>query len=130
MAMARIFLLMAALHGANVALAETEVKGRPALVLDGEAAQVVVDLLGGSIADFQYIFLDAGQTIAKVYAAFLFEIPSDYAGTEQVALIDDRLVVRPRGTTGNRAKAIEAAAGAVERTNADLEMEVDALFIE
>ncbi|MXW80623.1 MAG: hypothetical protein F4Z57_16915 [Gemmatimonadetes bacterium] len=67
---------MAALHSANVALAETEVKGRPALVLD------------------------------------------------------DRLVVLPRGTTGNRAKAIEAAAGAVERTNADIEMEVDALFIE
>ena len=106
MAMVRIFLLMAALYSANVALAETEVKGRPALVLD------------------------AGQTIAKVYAAFLFEIPFDYAGTEQVALIDDRLVVRPRGTTGNRAKAIEAAAGAVERTDADLEMEVDALFIE
>ena len=76
MAMVRIFLLMAALHGANVAIAETEVKGRPALVLD------------------------------------------------------DRLVVRPLGTTGNRTKAIEAAAGAVERTNADLEMEVDALFIE
>ena len=52
MAMIRIFLLMAALYSANVALAETEVKGRPALVLDGEAAQVVVDLLGGSIADF------------------------------------------------------------------------------
>ena len=80
MAMMRIFLLMATLHSANVALAETEVKGRPVLVLDGEAARVVVDLLGG--------------------------------------------------TTGNRAKAIEAAAGAVERTDADLEMEVDALFIE
>ena len=52
MAMIRIFLLMAALHGANVALAETEVKGRPTLVLNGEVAQVVVDLLGGSIADF------------------------------------------------------------------------------
>ena len=82
-----IFAYGGTVHGANVALAETEVKGRPALVLD------------------------AGQTVAKVYAAFLFEIPSDYAGTEQVALIDDRLVVRPRGTTGNRAKAIEAAAG-------------------
>lgn len=80
MTMIRIFLLMAALHSANVALAETEVKGRPVLVLDGEVARVVVDLLGG--------------------------------------------------TTGNRAKAIEAAAGAVERTDADLEMEVDALFIE
>ena len=76
MAMVRMFLLMAALHSANVALAETEVKGRPALVLD------------------------------------------------------DRLVVLSHGTTGHRAKAIEAAAGAVERTNADLEMEVDALFIE
>ena len=80
MARVRIFLLMAALHSANVALAETEVKGWPALVFDGGVARVVVDLLGG--------------------------------------------------TTDNRAKAIEAAAGAVERTNADLEMEVDALFIE
>ena len=53
MAMVRIFLLMAALHSANVALAETEVKDRPALVLDGEVAQVVVDLLGGSIADIE-----------------------------------------------------------------------------
>ena len=68
MAMIRIFLLMAALHGANVALAETEVKGR------------------GPRLEF--------------------------------------------GTTGNRAKAIEAAAGVVEPTNADLVMEVDALFIE
>ena len=68
MTMIRIFLLMAALHSANVALAETEVKGR------------------GLGLEF--------------------------------------------GTTGNRAKAIEAAAGADERTNADLEMEVDALFIE
>ena len=81
MAMMRIFLLMAALYSANVALAETEVKGRPALVLDGDRRpESYVDLLGG--------------------------------------------------TTGNRAKAIEAAAGAVERTNADIEMEVDALFIE
>ena len=85
----------------------------------------------GKIFDIPlFEFLDAGQTVAKVYAAFLFEIPPDYAGTERVALLDDRLVVRPRGTTGNRAKAIEAAAGDVERTNADLEMEVDALFIE
>ena len=52
MAMVRIFLLMAALHGANVALAETEVKGRPALVLDGEVARVV-DLLGGSNANIE-----------------------------------------------------------------------------
>ncbi len=75
-------------------------------------------------------FLDAGQTIAKGYAAFLFEIPSDYAGTEQVALIDDRLVVRPCGVMGERTKALEAASGAIKRTKADLEMEIDALFIE
>ena len=80
MAMVRFFLFMAALYSANVALAETEVKGQPALVLDGEAARIVVDLLDG--------------------------------------------------TEGNRAKTIEAAAGAVERTNADLEMEINALFIE
>ena len=68
MAMVRIFLFMAALHSANVALAETEVKGR------------------GLGLEF--------------------------------------------GTTGNHTKAIEAAAGAVERTDTDLEMEVDALFTE
>lgn len=86
MAMMRIFLLMAALHGANVALAETEVKGRP--------------------------------------------IPPDYAGTEQVALLNGQLIVRPRGATGDRAKALAAAAGAVERTKTALVMEVNALFIE
>ena len=98
MAMMRIFLLVAALSGANVALAETAVKGRPALVLDGAAARV--------------------------------ENPSDYAGPEQVALLNGQLIVRPRGVPGDRAKALEAAAGAVERTSADLVMEVDALFIE
>ena len=103
--MVRIFLLMAALHSANVALAETGVKGRPALVLDGEAAQVVVDLLGGSIADFH--LRDQGVN------------PLSWG---------------PRKSGGraavNGALSEEAAAGAVERTNTDLEMEVDALFIE
>ena len=85
----------------------------------------------GKIFDIPlFEFLDAGQTVTKGYAAFLFKIPPDYAGTEQVGLADDRLVVRPRGTTGNRTRAIEAAAGAIERTDADLVMEVDALFIE
>jgi len=50
--MTRVLLLMAALQSANVAAAEMTVKGRPALVLEGAAARVVVDLLGGSITDF------------------------------------------------------------------------------
>ena len=50
--MTRVFLLMAVLQGANVAAAEMTVKGRPALVLEGAAARVAVDLLGGSITDF------------------------------------------------------------------------------
>ena len=49
--MTRVFLLMAALQSANVAAAEMTVKGRPALVLEGAAARVVIDLLGGSITD-------------------------------------------------------------------------------
>ena len=53
MAMIRIFLLMAALYGANVALAENRGQ-RPANLgaRRRSVAQVVVDLLGGSIADF------------------------------------------------------------------------------
>ena len=51
--MTRLLLLMMALQSANVAAAEMMVKGRPALVLEGVAARVVVDLLGGSITDFR-----------------------------------------------------------------------------
>ena len=40
--------------GANLAHAETLVKGRPSIVLDGMVAQLVVDLGGGSIADFHF----------------------------------------------------------------------------
>ena len=34
--------------------AQTQVAGRPSVVLDGKAAQVVIDLLGGSIVGFQF----------------------------------------------------------------------------
>ena len=123
MAMMRIFLLMAALYSANVALAQIEVKGRPASVFNGEAAPVVVDLLGGSSADFHLRDqginpLLWGREGPRSLGHFL--CLDRWASVSEVALLDDRLVVRPR----------PAAAGAVERTNADLVMEVDALFIE
>jgi len=75
-------------------------------------------------------FIDAGQTISKVYSAFLFEVSAGYVGTEQVGLIDGQLVVRPRGMRGDRGLALEAADGTIDRTDADLVMAVDALFIE
>ena len=102
MAMVRIFLLMAALHSANVALAETEVKGRPALVLDDEAAPS----LGGSI-DFHL----QGQGVN----------PLSWAAKEWPQSMGHFLCYRGCGRENG---------GAVERTDADLEMEVDALFIE
>jgi len=39
---------------AGTAAQETQVNGRRAVVMDGEAAQLVVDMAGGSIADFQF----------------------------------------------------------------------------
>jgi hypothetical protein len=43
-------LLLTAVHGS----AQTQVAGRPSVVLDGKSAQVVIDLLGGSIVGFQF----------------------------------------------------------------------------
>ena len=85
----------------------------------------------GKIFDIPlFEFIDAGETVAKNYAAFLFAVPEGYAGTEQVAHEDGQLVVRPRGTGGDRGRALDAADGAIDRTDADLAMAVDALFIE
>lgn len=47
-------LLVALVSGAVSVQAETLVNGRRSLVLDGQAAQVIVDLAGGSIADFHF----------------------------------------------------------------------------
>ena len=75
-------------------------------------------------------FIDAGETVAKNYAAFLFAVSEGYAGTEQVAHEDGQLVVRPRGTRGDRGRALDAVEGAIDHTDADLALAVDALFIE
>ena len=48
-------LLAALLLVPALVAAQTQVKGRPALVLEGEVAQVVIDLGGGSIADFHLL---------------------------------------------------------------------------
>jgi len=74
-------------------------------------------------------YLDASQTVTKDYTAFLFEIPPEYAGTEQVFHVDRRLVVRPRGTRGDRGLAVDAFAAPVSSTEADLTMDVDHLFL-
>ncbi len=77
---------------------------------------------------FEYI--DAGQTVARVYAAFLFAIPADYRGTERVAYADGLLRVRARGTSGPRGLVLETTSGQVRATDKDLVMEVEDLFIE
>ena len=85
----------------------------------------------GKIFDIPlFEFIDAGQTIAKDYAAFLFEVPSGYEGTEQVAHDDGRLIVRPRGTRSDRGRALDAVDGDIDRADADLVMEISGLFID
>ncbi len=116
MAMVRIFLLMAALYSANVARAEAEVKGQPALVLDGEAARVVVDLLGGSIADFH--LRDQGVNPLSWGRERAGEGPQSMG----------HFLCLDRWASVSEAEAENG--GAIERTNADLEMAVNALFIE
>lgn len=77
---------------------------------------------------FEYI--DAGQTVSRVYAAFLFAIPADYSGTERVAHADGLLRVRARDTSGARGLVQETASGHVRAPDKDLLMEVEKLFIE
>ena len=47
-------IIVALLLFANHGSAQTLVGGRPSIVLEGQAAQVVIDLLGGSIVGFQF----------------------------------------------------------------------------
>lgn len=59
-----------------------------------------------------YDYPDSGQTVAKSYAVFLFEIPAGYRGVARVTYADGLLLLRERG----------------DRTDRDLSMEVEKLF--
>ena len=43
-----------------------------------------------------YAYIDAGQTVTRSYAAFLFKIPSDYRGVERINYDSGRLTLHER----------------------------------
>jgi hypothetical protein len=49
-----------------------------------------------------YAYIDAGQTIARSYAAFLFKIPSDYRGVARITYDSGRLTLRERASVPTR----------------------------
>jgi len=49
-----------------------------------------------------YAYIDAGQTVTRSYAAFLFRIPSDYHGVERITYQAGRLTLHERGTGPER----------------------------
>jgi len=49
-----------------------------------------------------YAYLDAGQTAARSYAAFLFKIPADYRGVERITYEAGRLTIHERGAGPER----------------------------
>jgi len=49
-----------------------------------------------------YAYIDAGQTVTRSYAAFLFRIPSDYHGVEKITYRGGRLTLHERGTGPER----------------------------
>ena len=65
-----------------------------------------------------YEYLDAGQTAAKSYAAFLLEVPKDYRGVHDIDYADGRITIR------ERLVLYELAA----KPDRDLVMEVGDLF--
>ena len=45
-----------------------------------------------------YAYIDAGQTVTRSYAAFLFKIPSDYRGVERITYASGRLTLHERSS--------------------------------
>jgi len=56
-----------------------------------------------------YEYLDAGQTIAKRYACFLFKIPKDYKGVGRLSYAGGRLTLQER--EGGPARALSMEVG-------------------
>jgi hypothetical protein len=52
--------------------------------------------------------LDAGQTVARSYAAFLLKLPSDYRGVADLSYGAGRLVLSERGAGADRNLVMEA----------------------
>ncbi len=44
-----------------------------------------------------FAFLDAGESVTRVYTAFLMKVPRDFAGVNQVLYREGRIVVQERG---------------------------------
>lgn len=42
-------------------------------------------------------YIDAGQTVTRSYACFLFEIPDDYQGVNRITYADGKILLRQRG---------------------------------
>jgi hypothetical protein len=55
-----------------------------------------------------YEYLDAGQTITKSYACFLFRIPKDYKGVDRLIYAGGLLTLYERDASRERALSIEA----------------------
>jgi hypothetical protein len=49
-----------------------------------------------------YAYIDAGQSVTRSYAAFLFKVPADYRGVERISYEAGRLVLHERGSGAER----------------------------
>ena len=54
-----------------------------------------------------FVYLDAGETVERSYAAFLLKIPADYRGVADVFVEDGRLRVVERGRNSPRTLSME-----------------------
>ncbi|MBZ5593303.1 MAG: hypothetical protein LAP39_13760 [Acidobacteriia bacterium] len=55
-----------------------------------------------------YAYIDAGQTVTRAYAAFLFKIPEDYRGVERITYDSGHLILHERGSGPDRDLRMEA----------------------
>jgi hypothetical protein len=55
-----------------------------------------------------YAYLDAGETVMRSYAAFLFKVPAGYRGVERITYDSGRLTLHERGARPERDLTIEA----------------------
>jgi hypothetical protein len=55
-----------------------------------------------------YAYIDAGQTVTRSYAAFLFKIPSGYRGVERITYNSGRLTLHERSSVPARDLAMAA----------------------
>jgi hypothetical protein len=56
-----------------------------------------------------FAYLDAGETAARSYTAFLCKIPHDFAGVESIKVVNSRFVLREKRATPPREVTIDGA---------------------